>query len=244
MASEATLVQSSPATRSWRQNLRDRLLLLQYNEVKYWASFRTETPRRVVAYANPSKLGVRVFLTLGPSSESDLMQTPSTSGWATRFPSVFQISGEQDLARAEQLIRTSSKVPGHSARKEAKSRPEYFAAEEVSPEVEYVEGAASRVLVNAYERNRRAREACLRHYGRSCAACGFNFEVTYGESTAGYIHVHHVIPIAQVGTGYRLHAINDLRPVCPNCHAAIHRREPPFSIEEIKHMLRNCSAKG
>jgi len=32
--------------------------------------------------------------------------------------------------------------------------------------------------------------------------------------------------------------------VCPNCHAAIHRREPPFSIEEIKNMLQNHGAKG
>ena len=89
-----------------------------------------------------------------------------------------------------------------------------------------------------------ARDACLRHYGRSCAACGFNFEANYGEATAGYIHVHHVIPMAQVGTEYELHPIRDLRPVCPNCHAVIHRREPPFSIEEIKHMLQNHGAKG
>ena len=27
--------------------------------------------------------------------------------------------------------------------------------------------------------------------------------------------------------------IEDLRPVCPNCHAMIHRKNPPFTIEEI-----------
>jgi hypothetical protein len=58
------------------------------------------------------------------------------------------------------------------------------------------------------------------------------------------LQLHHVIPIAQVGTEYELHPIRDLRPVCPNCHAVIHRREPPFSIEEIKHMLQNHGAKG
>jgi hypothetical protein len=56
--------------------------------------------------------------------------------------------------------------------------------------------------------------------------------------------VQHVIPIAQVGAEYHLHPIRDLRPVCPNCHAVIHRREPPFSIEEIKQMLRSDGVKS
>jgi 5-methylcytosine-specific restriction enzyme A len=104
-------------------------------------------------------------------------------------------------------------------------------------------GAASQILVNAYERNRRAREACLLHYGTSCAACGFNFETNYGEATAGYIHVHHIIPIAKLGKEYRLRPIDDLRPVCPNCHAVIHRREPPFAIDEIRQMLNRVKER-
>jgi predicted HNH restriction endonuclease len=238
MTPALTLVQSSPTTRSWLQSLRDRLPELEYSEAKYYAAFKTEPPRRAVAFLNPAQRSVRSFLALDPS-EPDLRQTPSTSTWAKRFPAVFQIAGEQDLTRAGQLILKSGKALGPLIRKKAKPRPEHFAAEELLPEVEYLEGAVSHVLVNAYERNRRAREACLRHYGRSCAACGFNFETNYGETMAGYIHVHHVIPIAQVGAEYRLHPIEDLRPVCANCHAVIHRREPPFSIEEIKDMLRN-----
>jgi hypothetical protein len=27
--------------------------------------------------------------------------------------------------------------------------------------------------------------------------------------------------------------------MCPNCHAVIHRREPPFSIEEVREMPHN-----
>lgn len=244
MAFAATLFQSSPTTRSWLQTLRDRLPQLEYSEARYWAVFKTEPPRQVVAYLNPAQRSVRVFLALDPGGEPDLQQTPSTHSYAVRFPSVFRIAGEQDLTRAGQLILRSRAALGPSTRKKAALRPEYFAAEELFPEVGYVEGAARHVLVNAYERNRLARGACLRHYGRSCAACGFNFEANYGEATAGYIHVHHVIPIAQVGTEYELHPIRDLRPVCPNCHAVIHRREPPFSIEEIKHMLQNHGAKG
>jgi predicted HNH restriction endonuclease len=102
-----------------------------------------------------------------------------------------------------------------------------------------VEGAARSILVNAYERNRRAREKCIQHYGRTCAVCGFAFGARYGEPATGYIQIHHVVPIARVRKEYRLNPIADLRPVCPNCHAVIHRREPPFSIDEVKQMLRD-----
>jgi predicted HNH restriction endonuclease len=148
-------------------------------------------------------------------------------------------ASEQDLLTATRLIVRSRAALGASYRKNPTRRPEYLAADELPSETEYVEGAARVVLVNAYERNRRARERCLRHYGRNCTVCGFNFGARYGESAAGYIQVHHVVPIAKVGKEYRLNSISDLRPVCPNCHAVIHRREPPFSIEEVKQMLQN-----
>jgi 5-methylcytosine-specific restriction protein A len=38
---------------------------------------------------------------------------------------------------------------------------------------------------------------------------------------------------------YEVDPINDLIPVCPNCHAMIHRRRPAYSIEEVKKMLGN-----
>jgi len=31
--------------------------------------------------------------------------------------------------------------------------------------------------------------------------------------------------------------IKDLIPVCPNCHAMLHRKNPPFTPEEIKDMM-------
>ncbi|MDB9470225.1 hypothetical protein PN480_18680 [Dolichospermum circinale CS-1225] len=36
---------------------------------------------------------------------------------------------------------------------------------------------------------------------------------------------------------YEVDPIKDLRPVCPNCHAMIHRRLPPLSIDEIKSII-------
>ncbi len=199
MDAGATLVQSSPTTRSWLQGLRDRLPEYEYSEARYYAAFRTKTAGRAVAYLNPAKRTIRLFLPLEPRDDAHLQPTPSTSSWAARFPSVFQIAGAQDLLTATRLIVRSHAALGASPRKRPTRRPEHLAAEELPPEIEYVEGAARAVLVNAYERNRRARERCLRHYGRNCAICGLNFGARYGEPAAGYIQVHHIVPIAKVG---------------------------------------------
>ena len=42
---------------------------------------------------------------------------------------------------------------------------------------------------------------------------------------------------AVIKENYRLDPINDLIPVCPNCHAMLHRRCPPYTPEELKNML-------
>jgi 5-methylcytosine-specific restriction endonuclease McrA len=240
MDTGTTLVQSSPVTRSWLQHLRDRLPDFGYSEARYYAAFRTERPRRVVAYLNPAKRSIRLFLPFKPDTGAGLQPTPSTSGWASRFPSVFPIAGEQDLPAAAGLIARSRAANDPSPRERTTRRPEYTASEELpSSSTDYVEGAARSILVNAYERNRRAREKCIQHYGRTCAVCAFDLGARYGKPAAGYIQIHHVVPIARARKEYRLNPITDLRPVCPNCHAVIHRREPPFSIDEVKEMLRD-----
>lgn len=110
----------------------------------------------------------------------------------------------------------------------------FFLPDEVEEGQTYIEGAMKRVPVNAYERNPQARRACLREHGTDCSVCGFSFGEEYGEIGAGYIHVHHLKPLAQAGGAYELDPVEDLRPVCPNCHAMLHKRNPPYSIEELK----------
>ena len=106
--------------------------------------------------------------------------------------------------------------------------------EEVNPFYKYREGTTFSITINAYERNRKAREECLQHYGTCCSVCGFSFEATYGEVAQGYIHVHHLVPLSEIGTEYEVDPIKDLRPVCPNCHVVIHQRRPPYTPEEVK----------
>jgi ribosomal protein S1 len=103
----------------------------------------------------------------------------------------------------------------------------------------FLEGRRRVAVVNYYERNPKARRACLNHYGASCVVCGMDFAERYGEVADGYIHVHHLNPIASIGEVYQLDPIRDLRPVCPNCHAVIHLRTPPYGIEELAALIAN-----
>lgn len=109
---------------------------------------------------------------------------------------------------------------------------------DLSPGREYREGAVLQVLVNAYERNPRAREACLRHYGFRCIVCDFDFEERYGSIGREFIHVHHRRPLGLTRATYRLNPVRDLVPICPNCHAMLHRKDPPLEPEELRKKMR------
>jgi len=115
--------------------------------------------------------------------------------------------------------------------------------EEIDHDRKYFEGAIKQITVNIYERNAEARTRCIRHYGASCYICGFNFERVFGKIGMGFIHVHHLKPLFELNAEYELNPIEDLRPVCPNCHAMIHRQKSAYSIEEIKEFLKSRSAE-
>ena len=114
-------------------------------------------------------------------------------------------------------------------------------AEEIDTTKTYAEGATRQVTVNVYERSTEARTICINRYGLNCSVCGFNFEKIYGEIGEGFIHVHHLELLAEVGKGYELNPIKDLRPVCPNCHTMLHQRKPAYSIEELKAIIKRVA---
>jgi 5-methylcytosine-specific restriction protein A len=123
-------------------------------------------------------------------------------------------------------------VLGHEIGTEAMVEPVY--ADEIREEnIQLPEGAVRKVTVNSYERNGTAREICIMHYGFKCCVCGFEFENTYGDMGKNYIHVHHIVPVASIKREYKIDPIKDLRPVCPNCHAMLHRTNPPMQIEDL-----------
>ena len=116
-------------------------------------------------------------------------------------------------------------------------------AEELPAPGKYPEGARYSTTINAYERNPKARAACIAHHGHVCAACGFDFGIVYGRFGEGFIHVHHIIPIGQVGDEYEIDPIADLMPVCPNCHAMIHHAGTPLTVEQLRSHLRETKQK-
>ena len=66
-----------------------------------------------------------------------------------------------------------------------------------------------------------------------------SFVDTYGDFADGYIHVHHVEPISEIGSAYKIDPVADLRPLCPNCHAAIHRTDPLMTPDELRAYLKS-----
>lgn len=96
------------------------------------------------------------------------------------------------------------------------------------------EGNFLSVLVNKYERNPTARKICLDYHGFDCQVCGVNFSSEYGSIGKDFIHVHHIIPLATIKERYVVDPINDLVPVCPNCHSMLHITDPPMSLEKLK----------
>lgn len=110
--------------------------------------------------------------------------------------------------------------------------------EQIDNPQDFYEGATQQIAVNIYERNPKARSACIEHYGTKCIICGFSFQEKFGDIGKDFIHVHHIKPLGEIGAEYKVDPLNDLCPVCPNCHAMLHRRKPIFSINELRSKLK------
>jgi 5-methylcytosine-specific restriction protein A len=99
------------------------------------------------------------------------------------------------------------------------------------------EGALTSISANRYERSRYNRTLCINFHGTKCKVCGMNFEDVFGQLGKGFIHVHHVTPVSMMGDNYIINPIKDLVPVCPNCHAMLHKRNPPYTVQELREIL-------
>jgi 5-methylcytosine-specific restriction protein A len=116
-------------------------------------------------------------------------------------------------------------------------------SEEILGESGLPEGAMKQVLVNKYERSPRNRSACISFHGTRCHICDFDFGDMYGEFASNYIHVHHIVPVSKIGPAYKVDPIRDLVPLCPNCHSALHIKNPPLLPSELKSILNQRKLK-
>ena len=105
-----------------------------------------------------------------------------------------------------------------------------------------LEGAKHQETVARYERDQGNRKACIAHYGYVCQVCGMDFAKTYGELGKEYIEVHHLHPVSQ---GERkVDPIEDLIPLCANCHSMIHRLEDVSDWKGLKQKYEECKAQN
>lgn len=108
----------------------------------------------------------------------------------------------------------------------------------------FSEGAQLKFEATRYERDRRNRSTALAIHGYACFACGSDLSDRYGSAAVGLIEVHHLTPVSKLGPGYRINPATDLVPLCPNCHRVAHRRDPPFTVEELRAMVGLSPSTG
>lgn len=103
-----------------------------------------------------------------------------------------------------------------------------------------IEGAELAVVSDRFERNKKARALCIAAHGAVCAVCGFDFGRVYGSELAGIIDVHHKVPLSEIREGHVVDPVDDLVPLCPNCHRAIHSKPGGgvYTVAELETLLR------
>lgn len=98
----------------------------------------------------------------------------------------------------------------------------------------YKEGAESKVVQTARERNPKLRQAAILKYGKRCMVCALNFDEFYGPDIShGYIEVHHEKALSESFGEREIH-LNDVKVVCSNCHRMIHRTKKMMDWEQLK----------
>ena len=95
------------------------------------------------------------------------------------------------------------------------------------------------------ERNPNTSKEVKKIRGYICEICNFDYEKKYGENALNkkgesYIESHHLIPLSNLPEGKSLiyDFQKDFKVLCANCHRVVHRKNPPFTIEEIIEKLK------
>ena len=117
------------------------------------------------------------------------------------------------------------------------------------PKKELEEGHLMEVHLDKRERNPEARQQCFDYYWNKyggkiiCECCGIDFNEVYGKIGLGFIEVHHLDPISNYDETHKIDPVNDLVPLCSNCHSMIHRlikkediKGKP-SLEKLKELM-------
>ncbi|QDV25868.1 HNH endonuclease [Aureliella helgolandensis] len=152
------------------------------------------------------------------------------SKWAEEFPTLIHIPvGASASVLAERLLTYSLPVAGKKSRLKTPSP--------ALNDVIIVDGKIRTVLSSRYERSKILRTRCLEHFGYQCQGCRIKLADRYGSIAELLIHVHHIERLADTGPRI-IDPITDLIPLCPNCHAVVHLKNPPFTLNGLQTMLQ------
>lgn len=109
-------------------------------------------------------------------------------------------------------------------------------------ELEFKEGKEKLKIHLIKERNRNLVQLAKDKWANQgsgdilCSVCSFSFSKTYGEIGKGYIEAHHTFALSELEPN-TVTKIEDLAPVCSNCHSIIHRHRPWLSTTELRSTL-------
>ena len=132
------------------------------------------------------------------------------------------------------------KVSGEEVLLLSYQRREHTDARNVERDVKLDEAlsALEGTLGSAGKRRKRAawlKKKAAEIHGKACLCCGFTSEKRYAGIKKVIIDFHHIYPLGALAGPVKVRA-NDLIPLCPNCHRAVHTRVPPIRWE----VLRKC----
>jgi 5-methylcytosine-specific restriction protein A len=205
------------------------------NEVGYWGTRFLQAVRRHGGLATAK----RMLRQRGPGQQKGLDALLEAGRPDLTVEAIVSQPRFRELFTDEELAVAAERLGDFGRAAEVRQREwQRLFPDDLEPGRQYTDGAKRTVRVNAYERDPRARRACLEHHGFLCQVCGFDFEAVYGGLGRGFIHVHHLKPLALADGAYRIDPVSDLVPVCPNCHAMLHREEPALAVSDLKARLQ------
>ena len=174
--------------------------------------------------------------------ERSVAMRQSFSGRTSPVPNPFNLEDVPNLSSTQHYkdVQIFAKIKSEDEKLiwPLLTSPSSNTPDEIKSPQQYFEGAYQKILVNSYERNPEARKECIAHHGLSCKICHFNFGNRYGDLGEGYIHVHHFVPLSKIGKEYIVDPVNDLIPLCANCHAMVHRTGTTLTVDQVRKSLK------
>jgi hypothetical protein len=146
--------------------------------------------------------------------------------WDRKFPSVRVQVGNPQLYAVRPLPRDDQRKVNRAREKR----------EATLSTTEVIEGETLRREINFRRRNRALIEAKKAESDYRCEVCDFSFEEAYGPVGKAFIIAHHVELLGSRRRASRT-TLEDIKLICANCHAMIHKQAPPFLLAELRAKL-------